>query len=453
MDEFRVCMPRRDARFWNHFGQEGRAEEAGEEKEYEVQNGEQQRTTRTICRDDEFVHRGANPRTGIVSPFIFGEGGGEDCRSPDMLRKRTDGGRAKGESWIEDIPQCGLVESGPLSSTAHTFDDGSTYRKRPRKMKNSQIPSHENMRLPEMTNEEALKYRGELRSLCGSDPNTAVAMRRPVFLNSTQWMSASPIPPLTELQHIHRKKVGSGPVQVGGVTNPETIKDVGQDLKQSISKKDDIACKTNVANSIRPGNTSLIVLSDDTSHLTDKEEDPATSRENITEAAVTKTEPLALGQYIPRLRFLQKNLDACLSTSYRRPAHLVAVQPRAVEMKENGRDMCGVSDDGDSSQSWISEQRPQVHRRFGAFSIPTAEFYESEWEDERQYFLSIRSHGNVNTTNAGMRVSRAELNLQNHNTYNGWPLPSFGSTNVKSQSERHVSKTALTNQRGKLTVS
>jgi hypothetical protein len=447
MDEFHARIQRRDAGFWNYFGQERRAD-AGKQKEYEVGNRGRYRT-RTIFKEDEFVHRGANPRTGIVSPFVFDEWNGEDCRSPDMRGKWTESGRADDESWAEDVPQWGMVESALLSSTAQSFDDGSSCEKRSGKTKNSQISSDVNSRPAEMTDEKALKYQAAVRNRCGSVSKTA--MRRPILLNSAQWVPASPIPPLVGLQHIRRKKVGSGPIHVGGVSNPETIKVVGQDIRQRISKKDNAACKTNAANSIAPRNTPAIALLDHTSHLNGELADPTASRDNIIEAAASKTEPLGLGQYVPHLRFLQQNPATSLSTSYRRPAHLLAVQQRAIGMKENGRDLFGVLDGGTLSQARRSEQRPQVHRRFGAVSIPTMEFHESEWEDGRQYFLSIGSHGNVSTTNASMRVSRAETN-PNHNTYNGWPVPSFGREKVKGHRDRHVSKAELKIQRGKLTV-
>lgn len=440
MDEFRARMRRRDAGVWNHFGHDEQDEARGEEGKGE--KGAGQGTTRTMCKDDEFVYRGANPRTGIVSPFVFGEGNGNDWPCLNVPEAKTEKGGPTGHSWRENGLGWGLVENASLISTTQSFDGRSSCTKSDKTIQHTKMSGRVNPKPIHMTDEKIQEYQGDMADLCRARRQNAADMHAPFLSVPTQWKPASPTPLRTEMQHIRRKKVGSGQVQDGGLTSPETIKEVGQDSSLKGSTDDITACRTSIVSSTEARRAPLTLPPDHMIHLNCDQESSAISRDTVIASTASKTGSVVPGKYTPCLHFLQPSHAASLGTSYRRPAQFLAIQPRDIEISDSRRNMGSASSAGTSGQPWKSEQRPQVYRKFGTTSIPTMDFHESELENERQYFLSLAPQGNASIIDQSMVMDSAEQNLEKYNPYQGCPMPNLGRNNVKAQRERPVSRTS-----------
>jgi hypothetical protein len=83
---------------------------------------EKKKHFRTVSRDDQLTSRGANPRTGMVSPSIMSE---DDQDSPEKIRNRVPRHkwRLKGDQWISlDLDQTTPLPTPPAEETAqHSF--------------------------------------------------------------------------------------------------------------------------------------------------------------------------------------------------------------------------------------------------------------------------------------------------------------------------------------------
>lgn len=439
MEDFRARVRWRDAGFWNHFGHGEPDEARGQEDKDEKRAG--QETKRTVCKDDEFVSRGANPRTGIVSPFIFGEWSGNDWQGLGIPAEKTERGvtNGRGWGWGGDGFSCGRVENVPLIPTTQGFDGGPSCAKSSKRLQHIKISSRVNSKPTQMRDEKIQEYQNNLADVCRSKTQNAARMQTSILSVPTQWKPAGLTTQPTDLQHVRRKKVASGHVKNGGLTNAETSKNVRQYLSEGVAMNDISAFRTSTVRSTEAG-TPFTTPAD---HLNDDLENPATSRDTVVASAASKTDSAASGNYIARLHFLQPTHVASLTTSYRRPTQILAIQPRGVDIRDNRRNIGSASTIDTTCQPWNSEQRPQVYRKFGTTSIPTVDFHESELEDERQCFLSLAPQGNASITNQSMRVSRVEPSLQNHNIYQGCAIPNLGRKKANVQPERPVSKAEL----------
>lgn len=438
MKEFRAHMRRRDAGVWNHFGYD--EQDAAREEEGKNEKGAGQGTTRTMCKDDEFLYRGANPRTGIVSPFIFGEGSGNDWQTLNVPEAKVEKGGPTGYNWGENGLAWGLMENTSLISTTQTFDGGSSCMMLDKTIQHTETSGSVNSKPPHVTDAKIQEYQGDMADPCRARRQNTASMHAPFLSVPTQWKPASPTELGTELQHIRRKKVGSGQVQDGGLTRAKTIKEVGQDLSLKGSIIDITACRTSSVSSTKTKRAPLTLPPDHMIHLGCDHESPATGGDTVVASTASKTGSVVPSKYTPCLHFLPLSHAARLGTSYRRPAQFLAIQPRDTEISDSRQNISSASSAGMSSQTWKSEQRPKVYRKFGTTSIPTMDFHESVLENEHQCFLSRAPQGNVSIIDQSMMMNGAEQKLQMYNSYQGYSMPNLGRKNLIAQRERPVSR-------------
>ena len=194
----------------------GRGEEGTERASnwVEVRQG----TMRTVSTDDQLVERGANPRTGLVSPFFVSDNG-EDCLEGDYIAVAKVGStdppskkRPCSGKWRQNSLGWSLVESPLLSPFAQSMSD-----KMSRKISAKQFedrlpvdrPGADSLDQKTMTDEQIKQYQEGITraykrgggSIAMLDPDTLPLPR--------QWTPVGPSTPTAKLRKIRRKEVGS----------------------------------------------------------------------------------------------------------------------------------------------------------------------------------------------------------------------------------------------------
>ena len=170
---------------------------------------------RTVSRDDELVERGANPRTGLVSPFVVSDNS-EESRRKDYIGESNVGNigsagetprrRTRSGKWKQDSLGWSLVESPLLSPIAQSMSDKmshvATLKQSRDQMLNDTDPKYMTYGEIKAYQEEiALVYRRGGGSIAMLDPNSLPSHQ--------QWTPGRRSTPPTKYK-IQRKAVGSG---------------------------------------------------------------------------------------------------------------------------------------------------------------------------------------------------------------------------------------------------
>ena len=366
--------------------------------------GVRQGIMRTVSRDDQLVERGANPRTGLVSPFVVSDNG-EDCLGGDYIAvaklRSTDPPskkRACSSKWKQDSLGWSPVESPLLSPSAQSIGDKMSQRVSTERFKNPlplERPGADNIDPKTMTDEQIKQYQeGIARAY--KRGGGSVAMLDPDTLPSPrQWTPVRPSTPPTKLRKIQSKEFGSGLIQdkksgvtvimnagirASSISTPR--KDIMERHKVSIitpsNTPKDLSCESceDVSNAM--GRTSLFLdresrttcsqtmsATQSQSHL-----DPGQAHQNRQKGSEsnqssTLSGPPAASQtwsrHLPRLQLLQPSRAASLERSpHSRPTQLrlkvLEKQRRAVE------DACTTTFTTISAKGLGEEQRPKMKR-------------------------------------------------------------------------------------------
>ena len=198
-----------------------RQTERGEEGTKRGSNwvGVKQGTVRTVSRDDQLVERGANPRTGLISPFVVSDNG-KDCLGGDYIAVAnvgsTDPPSKKGTccgKWKQDSLGWSLVESPVLSPNAQSIGDKMSRKVSTERFKHVlpvDKPGADNIDRKTMTDEQIKQYQeGIARAY--KHGGGSIAMLDPDTLPSPrQWTPVGPSTPPAKLRKIQRKEVRSG---------------------------------------------------------------------------------------------------------------------------------------------------------------------------------------------------------------------------------------------------
>lgn len=400
MDNFRTRGRWRDAGFWHHFGHGERDDARSQEDTIEKEE-----TNKIVCQDDEFVYRGANPRTGIVSPFVFGEGTGNLWQDLGKPAGKT------GQDRVKDGLGYRRVANVPLIPTTQptVFRYINSNPKSTRDEKIQENPSN----LTDVT-----KAQDE------------VGMRTPI---------TNLPPPPTELQHIRRKKVGSGQVPKGASTNSrscENLQDSATKVSKKVSTSDMSVFGTSIISSVERRSGPLMAEAD---HVNGDLNKAATIPNSITASAASNANSAVSKKYITRLHFLQSALNASQPISYHRSGQYLAKSPRSINPGGNRRNSDNASSADNLCKPWKPEQRPQVYRKFGTTSVPTVESYESELEEGYKYILSLATQEIESITEKSTKLDRINANLQPFNREQCY-MPKLGRERAKVSATRSVSK-------------
>lgn len=180
------------------------------------------RSMRTVSQDDELTQRGANPRTGVISPYVTSDGsadgtdkgyitGGYAKTAMSSTGRRTSSGRWQqiGTSWS-------FVENSVESPTDLQPEDTSSHQLAAQKIKELHValqPEADKSRLTDMSSDQIKRYHDSVERACNLaggdhfmvDPESLPTPRQA----SPAFGTDCPSSPPRKLHKIRRKEVGS----------------------------------------------------------------------------------------------------------------------------------------------------------------------------------------------------------------------------------------------------
>lgn len=366
---------------------------------------------RTVSRDDQLVERGANPRTGLVSPFVVSDSS-EECLGGDHITVDeigsigpSSGTRTCSGKWKQDSLGWSLVESPLLGPIAQSMSDRMCQTIPTKQLEDRllvEMPGVDNTDPKKMTCDQIKKYQEGITrahkrggSIAMLDPDTLPSPR--------QWTPEGPSTPPTKLRKIRRKELGSGVVSksnsgdtvIVNVNNqasylPRSSKDIKERQKVRIitpsntPKGSSFASCANISNAWEKTNPFLGRGSRTTCSQTasgiQSQSYPNTgqapqSRQNESESSPSSTlpnppaAPQTLSQYLPRLQLLHPSHFANLETSSHR--HPTQIGVRLLRrQKPVVEDACTPTFTTASTIGPRWERRAKVHRQDGNDVLP-----------------------------------------------------------------------------------
>lgn len=387
------------------------------------------RRMRTVSRDDRLVQRGANPRTGLVSPFITSDSSDDNIfrdylsLGKPLLDRPLPKGRTRSGKWKQDRAGWSLVESPLLTPIAQSTSDRMSRKVSLKKLEDKllvEMPGVDNPEPDNMTDRQIKRYQESMARAFNKEGSHA--MVNPDSLPSPRPPTPEgPSTPPNRLQRIRRKMVGSGPgrkedsdgtivmsAQNRSFSAPQTRKGSKESQKVRI-----------VAPSNTPRGSSMVNHGDKiatnaenpflglpTKPLSDQVKgatySPPLHRQHIQSSipleppqSPTKAEfveppaSLTLKQYLPRLHLLHPSHFANLeSPSYRRPTELLPARLRPVqEQRKTIEDACTITTTSMLSQKQETSQRPKVQRQNVITGVPRAKQSSQKREGSKENYL------------------------------------------------------------------
>lgn len=391
-------------------------ERCGEERIKSGSNwsGARRQRMRTVSRDDQLVERGANPRTGLVSPFIVSDDSEERLRDDyitvgegglaDPSPRRTRSGK-----WKQDSLGWSLVESPLLSPIAQSTSDKMSRTVSVKQLEDRllvEMPGVDNPEPKNMTDEQIKKYQEGIArayrrgggSLAMLDPDTLPSPRKET--------ARGPSTPPAKLHQIQRKEVGSGVARQR--TSGDTVIVRANNQAPPLSTPRENIMKRQEVRIFTPSNTpkgSSFESGADISN-TVRKTDPFLgpgSRETCSQTASAtqsqsylntgpahqclqndlKSSPSpapsdppsafpTLDRYLPRLQIPHPSRFANLETSsYRRPTQLLRARLSPLgQQRQVVEDACTTTFTTTSKKGPKREQRPKIQRQEGDKVVP-----------------------------------------------------------------------------------
>ena len=373
-------------------------ERCGEEKIQSGSNwsGARRKRMRTVSRDDQLVERGANPRTGLVSPFIVSDDS-EERRRDDYItvgeggladpspRRRTRSGK-----WKQDSLGWSLVESPLLSPIAQSMSDKISRKVSIKQLEDRllvEMPGVDNPEPDNMTDEQikeyqegiALAYRRGGGSLAMLDPDTLPPSRK----KTAEGTSTPP----TKLHKIQRKEVGSGVVRQSN--SGDTVIVNANDQAPPLSTPRENITKRQEVRIFTPSNTpkgSSFESGADISN-TIKKTDPflGPRSQKMCSQTASATQSQSYLNIGPANQCLQTDLKSipCPAPSDPPPAfptldrYLPGLRCPLGQQEQVVEDACTTTFTTTSKKGPKREQRPKIQRQEGNKAVPRVNHFSS----------------------------------------------------------------------------
>ena len=368
---------------------------------------------RTVSRDDQLVERGANPRTGLVSPLVVSDSS-EECLGGDYMtvgqvgsaglspKRRTCSGK-----WKQDSLGWSLVESPLLSPIAQSTTDKMSRMASMKQLENRllvEIPGVDNPDPENMTDEQIKKYQERIArayrhggSLAMLDPDT--------LPSPGQWTPEGPSTSPTKLHKIPRKEIrncvshksSSGDTVIINADNRAScLPTLREDMKQqkvrnippsNTPKGSSFESYPDISNTISKkgpflGQGSRMACSQTASatqsqsYLNTEKAHRCPRNESRSSPSPTLPDPPpifpTLVQYLPHLQFPHPSHFANLETSsYRRPTQLLPARLRLLgKQGQVAEDVCTTTFTTTSTKGLRREQRSKMQRPEGNSVVP-----------------------------------------------------------------------------------
>ena len=384
--------------------------------------GVKQERMRTVSRDDQLVERGANPRTGLVSPFVVSDNSegriGGDYIAVDEAGSagRSLGRRTRSGKWKQDSLGWSLVESPLLSPITQSMSDKISRTVYTKQLEDRLLVERPGMNEPDprnMTNEQIRKYEESIARAYKRGGGSIAILNPDTLPCPQQWTPEGPSTPPTILRKIRRKEVGSSMARKR--TSCDTVIINANNGAPSLSTQREDIVERQKVRIITPSNTPKGSSFESCANVSNAmgTTDPFLGRGSRTAGSQTlsatqsksylntgqahqshqngsessPSSPIldslaasqTFSQYLPHLEFLHPSHFANLETSsYRRPTQLqlrlLGQQTRAVE------DACTTTFTATSTKKQRWKQSAQMHRQGGNDVVPGVNYLSSEYE-------------------------------------------------------------------------
>ena len=179
-----------------------------------------------VSSDDRLTERGANPRTGLVSPFVTSDS--DASHGPDYLTASRPFAKARTRSgkWKQDGLGWSLVESPRLSPIAQSTDAPPTRQVSVKDLEDKlllEMPSLQNPEPVNLTHEQVKQYQKEMARIRREEGSDAIVDPETLPIPRVPTPEGPSTPPKRLHKIVQRKKVGSGRVARNGSTETVVI--------------------------------------------------------------------------------------------------------------------------------------------------------------------------------------------------------------------------------------
>ena len=315
---------------------------------------------RTVGQDDELTQRGANPRTGLVTPFVAT--GGKPSTGNDYMKAKIRDPKQRHRRhgrWKQDDMSWSFTNSplpSPVAQSVHEFCRGASIKSLQDKFV-VDMPGADDPEPRQMTMKQIKEYQKGIRKLYGrgSEEKAAKASK-----NAIQIMS------------------------------PNIITRKGVDRGASPHRCDPAACQSKPKDN--QGLLRARILDEST-------ENPFQGRLYPT---TTVFQPTRLSQFLPRIDLLHPSHFSGLPISYRRPARLSPLCPQS--LKPSPDDLS------------VAPSRPKVRRQDEAIKVPRVGldqcFRDLESSAQHPHERSTVLREEVMNEGAGVELSKVRARLR-----------------------------------------
>lgn len=449
-DEFSGRMHRQCVQSWDRRSQK-RHDEANREREASQRPAMRSRM-RMVSRDDELMQRGANPRTGVVSPELVADNIGGSVRDGQIAaehRKELKGGKKDmGGKWKQNDLGWSLIESPSFGPSAEDLRKEPGHALLVDKLQDQVVvmmPGVDNSVPAEMTSTQIQQYQERFRDVYIS------GRVNPAEVGPRLWM---PEGPRNGVQNIPRKEVGSGHAQRNGSTDTVIAQDRIRASSLTTSRKDNVRDRrvrivTPLCTSTSNSPQCSLVDHNDLgfnsgsypeklpSQRTDSIKrfsfpkmyhgiDPLSEAKspNTPKAPVAPSStPLPPRRYVPHLDFLHPSQFSSFTTSYRPPKEIQSARSRLDKIVENtGRGNDGSPDDI-SGRGLRIEERGQVGLQNCATEILRASLPNSEQKRRQEYCVHGTQPAISSYSSTIPNPSKPALKVNNNRIYKNRIVP------------------------------
>lgn len=370
---------------------------------------------RTVSRDDQLVERGANPRTGLVSPFVVSDNS-EECLGGDYIAVGKVGsagtspkGRTRSGKWKQDNLGWSLVDSPLLSPIAQSMSDKMSRAVSMKQLEDRllvEMPGVDNPDPENMTDGQINRYQEEIARAYRHGGGSFAMLDPDALPSPTQSTPEGPSTPPTKLHKIQRKEVGSGVVcksdsgdtvivnaKNRAYSLPMPRKDIKKRQKVRIitpsntPKGSSFESHADISNAIRKTDPFLgqgsrtpcsqtASATQSQSHLNTGQAHQCLHNDSKSSSSPALSDPLpaspTLSQYLPHIQLLHPSHFVNLGTSsYRRPTQLLPAMLRPLgQQRQAVEDVCTTTFTTTSTKEprWV--QRPKMQRREESSVVP-----------------------------------------------------------------------------------
>lgn len=402
-DDFSRRTHRQHVEAWDHRRQ-GRRDEAKKEREASQRSAMRARM-RTVSRDDELVQRGANPRTGVVSPELVTDNSEESVGDSQIaVGHWKEPGRRKREGsgkWKQNDLGWSLIESPSFGPSAEDLIKEPGRVVLADKLHDPFVAVIPGVNNPApMAPTQIQHFQERFRDIYTSGRAKSAGEGPRQWIPEESW---------NRVQNIPRKEVGSGQAQRNVSTDTVIIQDQTRaSFSSSLRKNNMTERRVRIVTPLSTPTSNSIECSpydrkdrgfDSGSY---PEELPCQTTNSIEQSFRPKMHhgidhlvkakaptnstppvpPLSTSspprKYDPSLDFLHPNQISSLAKSYRRPKELQPAVWRAVKSVKNTSSGHDSSPNVASDQGLRIEERSQIQLPSFAAEIPTGSIPNSE---------------------------------------------------------------------------